>query len=243
VNYTKVDLINELSAIHGYRKYLEICTPTTGNIYRAIDRARYPTCHRLMYRCPPEFDDGMPIDFRSSNLDIAVCVEAIRARELTYDAILVDPFHEHESSARDLRVALDLLNAAGTVIVHDCFPRERAIAGPEFIVGAWCGVTYKAYLDFVLANDNLLVCTVDTDYGCGVIRSAASLSAFQRIARRALRMIPRADRDHIVGQWMCAGNDYDATFGILHAHSKPLLNLVTVEEFLTGERNGSSVLR
>src|SRR5664279_1090533 len=150
MNYTKVDLINELSAIHGYRKYLEICTPTTGNMYSAIDRARYPTCHRLMYRCPSGFNNGLPIDFRSSNLDISECVKAVRARELKYDVILVDSFHEYEPSARDLREAVNLLNPAGTIIVHDCFPRDATVAVPEYIDGPWCGVTYKAYLDFVL---------------------------------------------------------------------------------------------
>jgi hypothetical protein len=88
MNYTKADLINELSVIHGYRKYFEICTPTTGNMYSAIDRARYATCHRLMYRCPGGFNDGMPIDFRSSNLDISECVKAAQARDLEYDVIL-----------------------------------------------------------------------------------------------------------------------------------------------------------
>lgn len=243
MNYTKADLINELSAIHGYRTYLEICTPTTGNMYGAIDRARYSTCHRLMYRCPAEFDDGMPIDFRSSNLDIDECVKAVQARGLQYDVILVDPFHEYAPSARDLREAVNLLNPSGTIIVHDCFPRDGTIAGPEYIAGAWCGVTYKAYLDFVLAGKGLIFCTVDTDYGCGVIRQNVSLSTFQRIARRALRMITRDDRGDVVRQWMGAGKDYDAAFNLLQAHSRPLLNLVTVDEFLIGERSGSPVLK
>jgi hypothetical protein len=243
VNYTKADLINELSVIHGYRKYLEICTPTTGNMYGAIDRARYSTCHRLMYRCPAEFNDGLPIDFRSSNLDVGECVKAVRARDLKYDVILVDPFHEYEPSALDLREAVNLLVPTGTIIVHDCFPRDATIAVPEYIDGPWCGVTYKAYLDFVLAGKGLIFCTVDTDYGCGVIRRNVNLSTFQRIARRALRMIARDDRGSVVGQWMRAGNDYGAAFNLLQVHSKPLLNLVTIDEFLTGERNGSPVLR
>ena len=243
MNYTKVDLINELSVIHGYRKYLEVCTATTGNMYRGIDRARFSTCHRLMYRCPDEFNDELPIDFRSANLDISECLKTIRAKGLTYDVILVDPFHEYEPSARDLREAINLLNPTGTIIAHDCFPRDGAIAGPDFILGAWCGVTYKAFVDFILTNKSLIFCTVDADYGCGVIRRNVSLSALQRMARRVSRMVARDDRRYVAEQWMRAGNDYDATFKLLQAHFKPLLNLVTVDEFLTGERNGSPVLR
>ena len=183
------------------------------------------------------------MDFRSSNLDISEWVNAVRARDLKYNVILVDPFHEYEPSARDLRVAVDLLKPTGTIIVHDCLPRDGTIAVPEYIDGFWCGVAYKAYLDFVLAGESLIFCTVDTDYGCGVIRRNVSLSAFQRIARRALRMITRDDRDDVVRQWMGAGKDYDAAFSLLQAHAGPLLNLVTADEFLTGERNISPVLR
>ena len=243
MNYTKVDLINELSAIHGYRKYLEICTPTTGNMYGAIDRARYSTCHRLMYRCPVAFNDGLPIDFRSAGLDIGECVKAVQVMDLKYDVILVDSFHEYEPSARDLSEAVNLLSSAGTIIVHDCFPRDATIAVPEHIDGDWCGVTYKAYLDLVLTRQDLIFCTVDTDYGCGVIRRNVSLSTFQRIARHALRMIARDNRGDVVRQWMDAGKDYDAAFNQLQAHAKPLLNLVSADEFLTGERNSSPLLR
>jgi hypothetical protein len=42
---------------------------------------------------------------------------------------------------------------------------------------------------------------------------------------------------------MGAGKDYDAAFNLLQAHTGPLLNLVTADEFLTGERNISPVLR
>ena len=79
--WTKTDLVNELAAIHGYHSYLEICTPTTGKLYATVDRDRYTNCHRLMYRCPDKFDDGFPIDFRSSGLDIERHLRVIRAVE------------------------------------------------------------------------------------------------------------------------------------------------------------------
>jgi hypothetical protein len=42
---------------------------------------------------------------------------------------------------------------------------------------------------------------------------------------------------------MDSGKDYIAAFNLLQAHAKPLLNLVSVDEFLTGERNSLPVLR
>ena len=246
--WTKVHLVNELALILGYRSYLEICTPTTGMLYGDVDRARY-TCHRLMDRHPANFVaklmylarfmDTMPIDFRTSDLDITECVQVIQARGLKYDVILVDPFHEYAQSARDIGVAVDLVNPGGTVIVHDCFPRDGALAGPKFVKGAWCGVTYKAYLDFVQSRKDLDFCTIDADFGCGVIRLKDGDRSLPRLAGRA--MAP-ADKDKVVEQWMRLGNDYDAAFELLTAHAGTLLNLVTAEEFLAAERRGARAL-
>jgi len=80
-----------------------------------------------MYRCPDKFDDGLPIDFRSSGLDIERRLRVIRALERKYDVILVDPFHEYETTIRDLREACDLVQPNGTIIVHDCFPTDEKI--------------------------------------------------------------------------------------------------------------------
>ena len=153
-----MDLINELVAIHGYRSYLEICTYTTGRLYGDLDRRFFTISHRLMYRCPEGYDDGLPIDFRSASSEIATQLTALRASGVTYDLILVDPFHDYEQSLRDLRAARSLLTAKGTIVVHDCRPPDRELASPEFLVGAWCGVTYKAYLDFMLEAAPVLHC-------------------------------------------------------------------------------------
>lgn len=244
VAWTKADLINELASIRGYQSYLEIATPTSGMLYGEVNRTRYSTCHRLMYRYPANFvakliylarfQDILPIDFRTSDLDITECVRAIQARGLKYDVILVDSFHEYAESARDIGVAVDLLNPDGTVIVHDCFPRDSALAGPTFVEGAWCGVTYKAYLDFVLSRKDLDFCTIDTDFGCGIIRKSAGGWSLSQVARQA----PDGKRDAI-DQWIRLGDNHAAAFDLLTAHAGTLLNLVSVDEFFAAERRGA----
>ena len=97
-----------------------------------------------------EFDDGMTIDFRSSSPDSGEAVSAVRAAGFAYDVILVDPFHEYETSAQDLREACTLIKPNGTIVVHDCNPEEEALVTPHYQDGRWCGLTYKAYLDMVL---------------------------------------------------------------------------------------------
>jgi hypothetical protein len=78
VAVNKAQIVNRLAAVHGYRHYLELCTRSTGRQYAEIDRSLLTTCKRLMYRCPDGPGDGMEVDYRSSDLDIAECLSAIR---------------------------------------------------------------------------------------------------------------------------------------------------------------------
>jgi hypothetical protein len=243
MSWTKMDLINELAAIHGYRSYLEICTPTTGTIYGDLDRGRYSISHRLMYRYRDQFDDGMAIDFLSTSLDSGEGMSAVRVAGLTYDVILVDPFHEYETSARDLKEACDLIKPNGTIVVHDCNPEEEAFVTPHYRDGSWCGLTYKAYLDMMLESVRLQSCTVDTDHGCAIVRRRPLVSRLRSIAYRALGTIVGDSRSRVLREWRRVAKDDSAAFRLLKAHPKSLLNLVTVDEFLAGERNGAPVLR
>ena len=220
---TKADIANHLADIRGYRSYLEICIPTTGLRYAEVDRSKFDTCHRFMYRCPDHFDDGMSIDFRSADLEIADCIRQIRDQR--YDVILVDPFHAYETSLRDLRLALDLLADGGTVIVHDCDPPSEEVATTQFNAESWAGVTYKAYLDFVTERDDLVYFTVDTDWGCGVIRKKSPF----------IKQTAASEGNSLAIQWRRFGDDYQSAFRFLQANKVALLKLITVEEFLNAE--------
>ena len=43
--------------------------------------------------------------------------------------------------------------------------------------------------------------------------------------------------------WKQVGDDYEAAFRLIEAYPKSLLNLQPLEDFLIGERNGSTLLR
>ena len=250
--WNKAHIVNHLAAARGYRRYLEICTAMTGYRFAEVDRSRFDVCHRLMYRCPADFSDSMPIDFRSTDLDLRECVNQIKARGLRYDVILVDPWHEYETSHRSLTVALDLLDDLGTIVVHDCLPPTERCASPKYVSGDWSGVTYKAYLDVVLARSDLVYFTVDTDYGCGVIRKAddsisrlsnsilSSQTTPHSVVRHLAQMVrPRRDdrdlklkRAALARDWFKLGDDFPSAFRFLREHKVPLLNLVSVQDFL-----------
>jgi hypothetical protein len=251
-NWTKMDIINELGVIHGYGDYLEICTSTTGNLHAHVNRSIFGICDRLMYRCPDTFDDGMEINFRTTDLDIEESVRVIKDNGLSYDVILVDSFHEYQTSYRDLRQALTLAKPDGTIIVHDCLPPNEELAKPTFMEGAWCGVTYKAFLDFVTTEPSVEYCTIDTDCGCGVIRRTRRVEMSESIPHRSPDgivqtyafhdRVAETERSRLVGTWKSVGSDYRAAFRILRENQRPLLNLVSVDDFLRAERDGASLL-
>jgi hypothetical protein len=183
-----------------------------------------------MYRCPPEYTDSLPIDFRSVGLDISDCLRLLSYRGYLYDAILVDPFHEYAPSMRDLSAACSLLTSRGTIVVHDCLPPTTELAVPDFIPGNWCGVTYKAYLDFLFARSNLEFCTVNIDYGCGVIRKRSGLArlcGWSRFSRQQRALI---------AEWQTLGNNFDQTFNFFQKNKTLLCNLRSLEDFITDER-------
>jgi hypothetical protein len=219
--WTKADITNHLADVRGYRSYLEICTPTSGGRYAEIDRSKYETCHRLMYWCPDDFYDNLAIDFRSPDFEIEDCIRQIGDRH--YDVILVDSFHAYGTSLRDLKLAVDLLTDGGTVIVHDCNPPNEEATSSHFSSTSWAGVTYKAYLDFVTEREDLVYFTVDTDWGCGLIRKEPAID--NRIDRSSNQL----------SLWRKLGVDPHETFQFLQANKVPLLRLITVEQFLNDE--------
>jgi hypothetical protein len=143
------------------------------------------------------------------DLDIAECVRAIRRENRTFDIALIDPFHEYGTSWRDLDEGFKLIGPGGTLVVHDCLPPHRELVSPTFTPGAWC---YAAYIDFVSDRDDLAFYTVDTDYGCGVIkkRGGGPLrglgDSFKRIWSRIADGEADADR-RLLNEWRATAND------------------------------------
>jgi hypothetical protein len=219
----KADIVYRLAARFGYRRYLEIETGTTGNYYHLIERARFDVCRRLVYNIQPDFHDGAPIDYAVHDLDIAAALAAIAREGCRFDVILVDPYHTYDLSRRDLEAAWALLEPGGAMVVHDCLPPNEKLAQPDFRPGGWCGVTYKAYLDFVLGRPDLRYVTVDADFGCGIVRKIA-------LAAPAPPDPPAAE----IAAWRGIGRDFPAAWRYFAAHKQSLLRLIDVDTFIAG---------
>ena len=222
----KYDIVNGLAREFGLRRYLEICTSTTGLKFQYVDPAHFDAYHRLMYRCPPGHDDGFEITRRTeaetSHALVAELHATLPAAE-RYDIILVDPHHTYRASRLDLLGALCLLAPHGIMVVHDCNPTDPSIVQPQFQPGSWCGVTYQAYVDFLLGGRLAGHCTVDADFGCGVVfNEAASVPA----PWRGRHPPPRLALD-----WAEAADDDSRRYDLFDRHRAALLNLVTPEHF------------
>ena len=179
---TKVDIIQRLAAARGYRHYLEVCTPGTGGRFRELEPARFATVQRLLYRCGPDFDDGMAVDYRIADDSVAGFLKTLGAVAPVPDIALVDSWHDYGVSRRDLVGVFALLPEGGAMVVHDCRPPHAEAAAPVAVSAEWCGTTYKAFLDFVLERADLDYLTVDIDYGCGVVTKRATDAGRARTA-------------------------------------------------------------
>ena len=215
--FGKTTIVNGLSAIHGFTSYLEICTPTTGNEFSKIGSDFLKSKHRLMYGVAADFDDGSPIDFRYDGFDIESKHAGLRDH---YDIILVDPYHDYRSSIRDITFAYGLLRHGGIMVVHDCLPPSNGdTIAPTFVSGEWCGVTFIAYVDFLMSS-GATFWTVDCDYGCGVIVKIDDASG-----------TPPMSQD-IINTWQTVRADPEPAFAYLQTEKQKLLHLLSPVQFL-----------
>lgn len=218
-DWNKVHILGMLAVRFGLTRYLEITTTTTGGRYPEARELQFDVCKRLIYRHDGAMRDSLPVDYASPDEDIDTPIAAMKAAGERFDIILVDAHHTYECAFRDLEVAYGFLEPGGAIVVHDCNPMTKAQASPEFIAGEWCGVSYKAFIDFVITDPRFDYFTIDADYGCGVILRP-------RKPLDALRNRIRASRRQTLAQrWRAAGHDNDATFAMFDAERRQLLRL------------------
>jgi hypothetical protein len=227
--FNKTDLIHLISSRLKLRNYLELCTPTAGRRYGEIERARFRTARRLMYDCPTDFDDGLPIDYKIANFDIEDAVGDLKLGDDQVDICLVDGLHTYDYTTRDLTCAYEILADGGVLVVHDCSPMTEAIASPIFAPDEWSGESYRSYLDFVLTRDDLDYCTVDIDFGCGII-----------FKNRTVDMVGPVE-PKLVAEWFDVHNDGQVAFRFFSKNRAKLLRHMSGKNFV--RRFNSSILR
>lgn len=229
--WSKVDLIHRLADIHGYRSLLEISTARSAGSYPTVDQSRFKTCRRLSYLTPDDWSDGAPVDYRAGDRNTAECTRQIRGQGLRFDMVFIDASHEYEDTRRDMEDALTLVAHDGVVIMHDCLPNDAELSIPHRgeLIG-WFGVSYKYYADLLTARNDLWACTVDIDFGCGIVRKRQKSSLYRRGTDG-----PAA----LIAEWRGIGDDFSAAYRFYERHKRDLVNVVVVDDFLAAEEESA----
>ena len=85
----------------------------------------------------------------------------------------------------------------------------------------------------MLARRDLAYLTVDTDFGCGIIRKArpGAASLFDGLIARWRET---RERRLLVAAWRAVGDDHRAAWRLFEPNRGALLNLISVEAFRAG---------
>jgi hypothetical protein len=168
------------------------------------------------------------LDYKIADFDIEHALTELKLSPDKVDICLIDGFHTYDCATRDLAVAYETLADGGVLVVHDCSPRTEASASPTFVPGEWSGVSYRSYLDFVFTRDGLDYCTVDVDYGCGVI-----------FKNRTIDMVGPVE-PKVIAEWFDVHNDDQLAFSFFSKHRAKLLRLISGANFV--RRFSSSIV-
>ena len=139
------------------------------------------------------------------------------APSVKYDIVFVDGLHVADQAERDIVNSIKHLSQGGFIIVHDCNPakewHQRSFEeAKKNGCREWNGDVYKAIIRLRATRNDIDVCVVDTDWGCGVIR-----------------VVPPNDKNLLKAEFT---KNQDITFDWFNKNRQRLLNLKSYEDFL-----------
>lgn len=96
--------------------------------------------------------------------------EFFKHNDKTFDVIFIDGLHHADQVYRDIINSLHVLREGGYIVCHDMNPQKEEHQIIPFRGGTWNGDCWKAFASLRRDRSDLEMFTVDTDYGCGIIR-------------------------------------------------------------------------
>jgi hypothetical protein len=92
----------------------------------------------------------------------------------TFDLIFIDGLHHSEQVTKDIENAIKFLNNGGTIIVHDCLPKDEIEQIIPRQTKVWTGDVWKSWVKFRNRPD-LRMHVFDVDYGIGIIQKGSQI--------------------------------------------------------------------
>jgi hypothetical protein len=170
------ELLNDLIAKRGYRRYLEIGVRDPRQNFDTI-------LAEEKHGVDP--DPLAPISHRMTS-------DAFFAQRnpesAPYDLAFIDGLHLAEQVERDVLNCLDSLSENGAVVLHDCNPPTRDAQSDDYDGKKhWNGTVWKAWAKLRATRSDLSMWVVNIDEGCGVIRRGEqALLSLQTLDYRAM---------------------------------------------------------
>lgn len=151
---TRYDVINDLIREHGYKSYLEIGV-ANGNSFRNVS-------------CPLKHG----VDPNSGHATHRMTSDEFFAQnKRQYDIVFVDGLHLAEQCLRDIENSLRVLSPGGSIVVHDCLPKEeKHQLRDRGDAKDWTGDAWKAIAELRFTRADLSIHVVDCDWGCAIIQ-------------------------------------------------------------------------
>lgn len=167
----RYDIINSIIQQNGFKSYLEIgvCDPSI-----CFDKIKCESKDSV----DPGVEFGMnPVTYPFTSDEFFKMLgdgELDKIYDYKWDVIFIDGLHISDQVLRDVINSLQHLNPNGYILLHDCNPPDIFHAREDYYVNGqqrpWNGTVWKA-LYFLRANSDLDVCTVNTDWGVGIVRN------------------------------------------------------------------------
>jgi len=184
----RTDIINFLIKKFNYKTYCEIGCSKNKNFKRI----------NIPYAVGVDPQKGGTLrmtsdDFFKKNIEL-------------YDIFFIDGLHHYDQVYRDILNSINVLTDGGTIVIHDCKPfncESQMVPRPKK-QKIWNGDVWKGFLKLRSERKDLKMFTIDTDYGCGIIRRG---------------------HQELINKW-------DIPYEEFEKNKKELLNLISVEEFV-----------
>jgi hypothetical protein len=208
----RYDVINDLIIKNNYKTYLEIGVRNPDECFNLIN---CETKHSV--------DPGYEVALPHFNIDNLVTYQYTsdtffkllenKGTDLSttykWDIIFIDGLHISNQVERDIMNSLNHLAENGVVVLHDCNPPNLWMAREDYIIDGiahgWNGTVWKSIYKLRATRPDLFVCTVDTDYGIGIVKRGK--------------------------QECCDFNNSFYEYKEFEKNKKEHLNLISIEEF------------
>lgn len=173
----RYDIINKIIQENGFTSYLEIGVCNPEDCYNLIN------CNSKDSVDPGvEFKEN-PVKYKYTSDEFFQKLEAgelDKSSDYKWDVVFIDGLHISTQVKRDVENSLNHLNPNGFILLHDCNPPEIFYAREDYYVNGvqrpWNGTVWKVIYDLRTSMNNLKVCTVNTDWGVGIVKRTDTYS-------------------------------------------------------------------